>query len=87
MAIGYRGDPIATELPLILLTPALFAANMAAARWAESAAVTPVFLPLADGSWPFCSCFRRSHHAYGLGAMCSWPIGRGSFCLRDLEWE
>jgi hypothetical protein len=43
-AVGHRGDPVAAELPLMLLTPALFAANMVAARWAESAAIPPVFL-------------------------------------------
>lgn len=48
-AAGYRGDPFAAELPLMLITPALFAANMVAARWAQGADMPPVFL--AFGRW------------------------------------
>jgi drug/metabolite transporter (DMT)-like permease len=47
--LGYRGDPLAAEMPLMLFTPALFAANLLVARWAESAAIPPVFL--AFGRW------------------------------------
>ncbi len=47
--VGYGGDPRAAGLPLMLIAPALFAANMVAARWAESAAIPPVFL--AFGRW------------------------------------
>jgi drug/metabolite transporter (DMT)-like permease len=36
-------------MPLMLVTPALFAANLVVARWAESAAIPPVFL--AFGRW------------------------------------
>ena len=49
VGIGYRGDPVGAELPLMLVTPALFAANLVVARWAESAAIPPVFL--AFGRW------------------------------------
>lgn len=48
-AVGYRGDPRLAGLPLMLIAPALFAANMVAARWAESAAIPPIFL--AFGRW------------------------------------
>lgn len=37
------------ELPLMLVTPALFAANLIVARWAESAGLPPLFL--AFGRW------------------------------------
>lgn len=47
--VGYGGDPRLAGLPLMLIAPALFAANMVAARWAESAAIPPVFL--AFGRW------------------------------------
>ena len=47
--VGYRDDPFAAELPLMFATPALFAANLVVARWAESAAIPPVFL--AFGRW------------------------------------
>lgn len=48
-AAGYRGDPSVACLPLMLVTPALFAVNMITARWAESAAIPPLFL--AFGRW------------------------------------
>ncbi len=48
-ALGYRNDPFAGELPLMFIAPALFAANLVVARWAESAAIPPVFL--AFGRW------------------------------------
>lgn len=48
-AVGYRGDSRLAGLPLMLIAPALFAANMVAARWAESAGIPPVFL--AFGRW------------------------------------
>lgn len=48
-AVGYRNAPWQADLPLLLATPALFAANMVAARWAESAAIPPLFL--AFGRW------------------------------------
>lgn len=48
-AAGYRGDPSVAELPLMLITPALFAANMVAARWAQGADIPPLFL--AFGRW------------------------------------
>ena len=47
--LGYRGDAFAAELPLMFIAPALFAANLIVARWAESAAIPPVFL--AFGRW------------------------------------
>jgi len=46
---GYRGDALGGELPLMLVTPALFAANMVVARWAQGADMPPVFL--AFGRW------------------------------------
>lgn len=46
---GYRSDPLLSGLPLLLVTPALFALNMLIARWAESAAIPPLFL--AFGRW------------------------------------
>ena len=48
-ALGYRNDPFASELPLMFIAPALFAANLIVARWAESAGIPPVFL--AFGRW------------------------------------
>lgn len=48
-AVGYRSDPSVPSLPLMLGTPLLFAANMVVARWAESAAIPPLFL--AFGRW------------------------------------
>jgi drug/metabolite transporter (DMT)-like permease len=48
-AAGFRGDAFGAELPLMLATPAMFAANLVVARWAESAAIPPVFL--AFGRW------------------------------------
>lgn len=46
---GYRGGALNAELPLMLVTPALFAANLVVARWAQGADVPPVFL--AFGRW------------------------------------
>lgn len=46
--LGY-GDDLSAELPLMLVTPAMFAANLLVARWAESAAIPPLFL--AFGRW------------------------------------
>lgn len=46
---GYRDDVLGAELPLMLVTPALFAANMLVARWAQGADMPPVFL--AFGRW------------------------------------
>ncbi|TCS37994.1 drug/metabolite transporter (DMT)-like permease [Paucimonas lemoignei] len=54
-AAGHRGDPFVVELSLMLVTPALFAANMVAARWAESANIPPVFL--AFGRWSLAFLF------------------------------
>lgn len=48
-AAGYRADPLVAGLPLMLITPALFAANMVAARWAQGAEIPPLFL--AFGRW------------------------------------
>lgn len=48
-AVGYSSDPAVSSLPLMLGTPLLFAANMVVARWAESAAIPPLFL--AFGRW------------------------------------
>ncbi|HZX32790.1 MAG TPA: DMT family transporter, partial [Rhodocyclaceae bacterium] len=45
----YGGDPSHADLPLMFLTPALFAANMVAARLAEGIAIPPLFL--AFGRW------------------------------------
>ena len=47
--LGFRDDPLSAELPLMLVTPLLFAANLLVARWAESAAIPPLFL--AFGRW------------------------------------
>lgn len=44
-----EGDPFVADLPLMLITPALFASNMVAARWAEGMAIPPIFL--AFGRW------------------------------------
>jgi drug/metabolite transporter (DMT)-like permease len=41
------------ELPLMLVTPALFAANLVVARWAESAALPPLFLAFARWALAF----------------------------------
>lgn len=65
-AVGYREDPVAAELPLMLLTPALFAANMVVARWAESAAIPPVFL--AFGRWTLAFLFMLPSVAPSLWA-------------------
>jgi drug/metabolite transporter (DMT)-like permease len=46
---GYRDDAFGAELPLMLVTAALFAANLVVARWAEGAALPPLFL--ACGRW------------------------------------
>ena len=47
--VGYRSDALAAEMPLMFIAPALFAANLIVARWAESAGIPPVFL--AFGRW------------------------------------
>ena len=47
--LGYQGNAQSAELPLMFAAPALFAANLVVARWAESAAIPPVFL--AFGRW------------------------------------
>jgi drug/metabolite transporter (DMT)-like permease len=75
-AVGYGGDPFAAELPLMLVTPALFAANMVAARWAESAAIPPVFL--AFGRWALAFLFMLPTVAPRLWTwrhvlMANWP--------------
>jgi drug/metabolite transporter (DMT)-like permease len=46
---GTLSDPFAAELPLMLITPALFAANVVVARWGQGAGIPPVFL--AFGRW------------------------------------
>ena len=46
---GYGIASANAELPLMLITPALFAANLIVARWAESAGLPPLFL--AFGRW------------------------------------
>ena len=45
----HAGHVANAELPLMLVTPALFAANLLVARWAESAGLPPLFL--AFGRW------------------------------------
>ena len=47
--LGVQGAAFNAELPLMLITPALFAANLVVARWAQGAAIPPVFL--AFGRW------------------------------------
>jgi drug/metabolite transporter (DMT)-like permease len=47
--LGVQGAAFSAELPLMLITPALFAANLVVARWAQGAAIPPVFL--AFGRW------------------------------------
>ena len=54
-AVGYSSDPSVASLPLMLGTPLLFAANMVVARWAESAAIPPLFL--AFGRWALACLF------------------------------
>jgi drug/metabolite transporter (DMT)-like permease len=44
-----RVDTLNAELPLMLVIPLLFAANLLVARWAEGAALPPLFL--AFGRW------------------------------------
>jgi drug/metabolite transporter (DMT)-like permease len=48
-SLGYRGNAFAAELPLMFIAPALFAANLIVARWAQGAGIAPVFL--AFGRW------------------------------------
>ncbi len=47
--VKVRFESPGAELPLMLVTPLLFAANLLVARWAESAALPPLFL--AFGRW------------------------------------
>ena len=47
--LGLGNNAVSSELPLLLLAPALFAANMIVARWAQGAGMPPVFL--AFGRW------------------------------------
>jgi drug/metabolite transporter (DMT)-like permease len=47
--VGVSSDVFNAELPLMLVTPALFAANLVVARWAQGADIPPVFL--AFGRW------------------------------------
>ena len=47
--LGVQGAAYNAELTLMLVTPALFAANLVVARWAQGAANPPVFL--AFGRW------------------------------------
>lgn len=47
--VGVSSDVLNAELPLMLVTPALFAANLLVARWAQGADIPPVFL--AFGRW------------------------------------
>lgn len=47
--LGVQGAAFSAELPLMLVTPALFAANLVVARWAQGAEIPPVFL--AFGRW------------------------------------
>lgn len=49
LRVGGGGDPAPVNLPLMLITPALFAGNVLAIRWAEGAAIPPLFL--AFGRW------------------------------------
>lgn len=65
-ALGHRGDPRVAGLPLLLTAPALFAANMVVARWAESAAIPPVFL--AFGRWTLAFLILLPFVAPGLWA-------------------
>ena len=65
-AVGYRGAPSVASLPLMLVTPALFAINMITARWAESAAIPPLFL--AFGRWALAFLIMLPMVAPGLWA-------------------
>ncbi len=65
-AVGYRGDPSVACLPLMLATPALFAVNMVTARWAEGAAIPPLFL--AFGRWTLAFLIMLPVSAPGLWA-------------------
>jgi drug/metabolite transporter (DMT)-like permease len=47
--LGVQGAAYNAELALMLVTPALFAANLVVARWAQGAGIPPVFL--AFGRW------------------------------------
>jgi drug/metabolite transporter (DMT)-like permease len=47
--LAVHGAAFNAELPLMLVTPALFAANLVVARWAQGAEIPPVFL--AFGRW------------------------------------
>ena len=47
--LGVQNAAFSAELPLMLVTPALFAANLVVARWAQGAEIPPVFL--AFGRW------------------------------------
>jgi len=47
--LGVQSTAFSAELPLMLVTPALFAANLVVARWAQGAEIPPVFL--AFGRW------------------------------------
>ena len=47
--LGAQSTAFSAELPLMLVTPALFAANLVVARWAQGAEIPPVFL--AFGRW------------------------------------
>ena len=47
--LGLGNNAVPSELPLMLLAPALFAANLVVARWAQGAGMPPVFL--AFGRW------------------------------------
>ena len=47
--LGVQNAALSAELPLMLITPALFAANLVVARWAQGAEIPPVFL--AFGRW------------------------------------
>lgn len=47
--LGLGGSAVSSEFALMLLAPALFAANLVVARWAQGAGIPPVFL--AFGRW------------------------------------
>lgn len=72
--VGARETPSAAVLPLMLVTPALFAVNMLMARWAEGAAIPPWFL--AFGRWSLACVLLMPWVLPGLRQW--WPLIRAN---------
>jgi drug/metabolite transporter (DMT)-like permease len=84
--LGVQGAAFNAELPLMLVTPALFAANLVVARWAESAAIPPVFLAFGRWALAFHPAAFVGPRLWALRATLHARTGRACCCCPRWAW-